>query len=268
MRAKLHPAVAMAGILTLVLLYVPLLAVAVFSVNASRYGLTWKGFTLDWYTRLFRNQAILEAAWNTLRLAVLSTIISTLLGTLLAIAMSRFPWSRRTQVGMDLMVYLPVVTPDIIFAAAMVVAFSVLRPLWAGFEPGMINMVLAHVTFQIAFVALVVQSRLATMGRVLEEAARDLYASSWYLFRRVTLPLLMPGIVAGSMLALTLSLDDFTISFFTAGPKSVTLPIHIYGEVGQRRDLNPQIHALSTLMLLATVLLVLGLERMTRKGTK
>jgi spermidine/putrescine transport system permease protein len=267
MRIKLPLLIPLAAIFTLVLLYVPLLAVAVFSVNASRYGLSWKGFTLDWYLRLFQNQAILEAAWNTLLLALLSTLISTLLGTLLAIAMSRFPWPRRTQSALDLLVYLPVVTPDIIFAAALVVAFGLLQPLSSHFQPGLLNMVLAHVTFQIAFVALVVQSRLATMGRVLEEAARDLYASNWYLFRRVTLPLLMPAIAAGAMLAFTLSLDDFTISFFTAGPRSVTLPIHIYGEVGQRRDLNPQIHALATLMLLATVLLVLALERLTRKGT-
>lgn len=262
MKARLHPVVGLVGILTLALLYLPLLAVAMFSVNASRYGLTWRGFTLDWYVRLMHNQAIQQATWNTLVLAVLSTLISTILGTLLAIAMERFPWPNRIRKAFDLVVYIPVVMPDIVFAAALVVAFGVLRSAWSVFEPGLLTMIVAHVTFQIAFVALVVQSRLATLGRVLEEAARDLYASTWYYLRRVLLPLLAPGIVAGAMLAFTLSLDDFVISFFTAGPESTTLPIHIYASV--RRGVTPEIHALSTLIFLATVVLVIGLERMTR----
>lgn len=264
MKSRIHPVVAVLGMAALVLLYLPLFAVAIFSVNASRYGLVWKGFTLDWYVRLFQNEYILEAAKNTLMLAVVSTAVSTVLGTLLALAMARFPWPKWQQGFFDLMVYLPVVTPDIIFAAALVVAFGMLRAVWSAFEPGMLTMIIAHVTFQIAFVALVVQSRLATMGRVLEEAARDLYASSGYLFRHVTLPLLMPGIVAGAMMAFTLSLDDFMISYMTAGPESTTLPIYIYASV--RRGITPEIHALSTLIVLATVLLVLGLERLTRTG--
>jgi len=131
------------------------------------------------------------------------------------------------------------------------------------FEPGLLNMIIGHITFQVAFVALVVRSRLVSMGHEIEEAARDLFANTPYLLRRVTLPLILPGIVAGGMLAFTLSLDDFVISFFTAGPESITLPLYIFAAV--RRGVTPQIHALSTLVLLATVILVVGVERLTRK---
>jgi spermidine/putrescine transport system permease protein len=248
------------ALVTLGFLYIPMLAVAICSLNAGRHGFVWRGFTLQWYGALFHDPFIMEAVRNTLVLAVASTVISTGLGTLLAIGLSRFPWPRWLRGYLDLTLYLPVVTPDIIFAAALVVAFSILRFFSPLFRLGLPAMIIAHVTFQIAFVALVVRSRLASIGRTLEEAARDLYADTPYVLRRVILPLLMPGIVAGAMLAFTLSLDDFVISFFTAGPESRTLPILIYGEV--RRGVTPQMHALSTLILLVTVLLVLGLERM------
>jgi spermidine/putrescine transport system permease protein len=244
-------------------LYLPLLAVAVFSVNATRYGLVWRGFTLDWYIKLFHNEFILEAAWNTLVLAVVSTIVATILGTILAIGMDRFPWGRKTSTFLDLVLHIPVVIPDIILAAALVVAFGLLRVISSVFEPGLFNMIIGHITFQISFVALVVRSRLVSIGREVEEAARDLFASTPYLLLRVTIPLLLPGIVAGAMLAFTLSLDDFVISFFTAGPDSVTLPLFIFAAV--RRGVTPQIHALSTLVVLITVVLIIGMERFTRK---
>ena len=259
---RCHPIISAIAIGTVAFLYLPLLAVAVFSVNATKYGLVWRGFTLQWYTKLFHNELILTAAWNTLVLAVISTLVATVLGTLLAIGMDRFPWRRKTSTFLDLVLHVPVIIPDIILAAALVVAFGLLRYLSSWFEPGLFNMIIGHITFQISFVALVVRSRLVTIGRDVEEAARDLFASSSYLLRRVTLPLLMPGIVAGAMLAFTLSLDDFVISFFTAGPDSVTLPIYIFAAV--RRGVTPQIHALSTLIVLATVVLIVGMERFTR----
>jgi spermidine/putrescine transport system permease protein len=259
-----HPLITSLALLTMGFLYLPLLGVAVFSVNAARRGLVWKGFTLDWYIKLFSNEWILEATWNTLVLAVVSTIIATILGTVLAIGMDRFPWSRRTNSFLDIILHIPVVIPDIILAAALVVAFGLLRLLSDVFEPGLMNMIIGHITFQIAFVALVVRSRLVAIGREVEEAARDLFASNWYLLHRVMLPLLMPGIVAGAMLAFTLSLDDFVISFFTAGPESQTLPLYIFAAV--RRGVTPQIHALSTLIMLVTVILVVATERLTRKG--
>jgi spermidine/putrescine transport system permease protein len=132
------------------------------------------------------------------------------------------------------------------------------------FDMGMIDMIIGHVTFQIAFVALVVRSRLTLIGQDVEEAARDLFAGNWYLMRNVMLPLMMPGIVAGAMLAFTLSLDDFVISFFLSGPDSQTLPLYIYSAV--RRGVSPQIHALSTLIVLVTVVLVVGAERISKKS--
>ncbi len=258
-----HFLVTAMAMLTVGFLYLPLLSVAVFSVNATRYGLVWKGFTLDWYTKLFQNEFILEAAWNTLVLAVVSTLVATVLGTLLAIGLDRFPWGKKSNTFLDVVLHIPVVIPDIILAAALVVAFGLLRFISSIFEPGLFNMIIGHITFQIAFVALVVRSRLVTIGRDIEEAARDLFASTPYLLRRVTIPLLMPGIIAGAMLAFTLSLDDFVISFFTAGPESVTLPLFIYAAV--RRGVTPQIHALSTLVVLVTMVLIIGMERFTRR---
>jgi spermidine/putrescine transport system permease protein len=195
---------------------------------------------------------------------VTSTLVATVLGTVLAIGMDRFPWTRRINNILDIILHIPVVITDIILAAALVVAFGLLRVLSAMFEPGLLNMIIGHITFQIAFVALVVRSRLVAIGSEIEEAARDLFAGNWYLMRRIMLPLLMPGIVAGGMLAFTLSLDDFVISFFTAGPESQTLPLYIFAAV--RRGVTPQIHALSTLIMIITVVLVIGTERFTRKG--
>lgn len=263
MTHRLHPAFSITAMVTLAFLYLPMLAVAVLSFNKTRYGLQWNGFTLNWYTRLLQNEEILEAARNTLFLAVVSTLIATVLGTMLAIALERYPWSKRFRAFLDNLSYLPVVTPDIILAVALVVAFGALRAISSLFELGMFTMILGHVTFQIAFVALTVQSRMKSLGRDLDEAARDLYADYGYYMRRVLLPLLTPGIVAGAMLAFTLSLDDFVISFFTAGPTSQTLPLIIYASV--RRGVTPEIHALSTLIFLATVVLVLLSERLTRR---
>jgi spermidine/putrescine transport system permease protein len=254
------------SLMTMAFLYLPLIGVAVFSVNSARRGLVWQGFTLSWYTKLFENEWILEAAWNTLVLALVSTVIATVLGTILAIGMDRFPWGKRTNGFLDIILHIPVVIPDIILAAALVVAFGLLRVVSSIFEPGLINMIIGHITFQLAFVALVVRSRLVAIGSEVEEAARDLFASNWYLLRKVMLPLLMPGIIAGGMLAFTLSLDDFVISFFTAGPESQTLPLFIFAAV--RRGVTPQIHALSTLVMLITVVLVVATERFTRSKEK
>ncbi len=259
-RARVATGLLAAG--SLALLYVPLAAVAIFSVNDSRHGLVWRGFTGKWYTQLFDDPRMWEITRNTLALATVSTALATVIGTALAIGIERFPWTRRSRLPIEATLQVPVVTPDILFAVGLVVAFELMRSVSRAFDPGLLTMILGHVSFQIAFVALVVRSRLAANGTIMEEAARDLYSSGWGLFRRVTLPLILPGVVAGAMLAFTLSLDDFVISFFTAGPTSTTLPIFIYASV--RRGLSPEIHALSTLMMLATVILVLGFERLGR----
>lgn len=263
---RFHWLVPLTALGSLAFLYVPLMAVAVFSVNNSRFGLSWQGFTLKWYAKLFANEQILEAAWNTLVLATVSTVIATVIGTILAIGLDRYPWPKRLFSALDINLHLPVVTPEIVFAAALAVAFGVLRLVFSIFEPGLLNMIIGHITFQVSFVALVVRARLEAISKDYEEAARDLYADNAYLLRRVMLPLLKPGIVGGAMLAFTLSLDDFVVSFFTAGPTSVTLPLYIYAIV--RRGVTPEIHALSTLALTATVVLVMLSERFTRKQNK
>jgi spermidine/putrescine transport system permease protein len=264
MRRGNSNAITLTSVGVFVFLYIPLLCVAMFSFNASKFGLTWGGFTLDWYARMFHNEVILKAALNTLLLAVVSTVISTFLGTMLAIGMYRFPWKKKTMGKLDALLHLPVVTPDIIFAVALVIAFSVIRHFTGLFELGMPSMIVGHVTFQISFVALVVRGRLELIGHDVEEAAYDLYADHKRVLFKVLLPLLKPGILAGAMLAFTLSLDDFVISFFTAGPKSTTLPLFIYSAL--KRGITPEIHALSTIVMILTIVLVMVMQKFTAKN--
>ncbi|MCC6553122.1 MAG: ABC transporter permease [Gemmatimonadaceae bacterium] len=255
--------------LVFALLYAPLFAVAVYSFNRAEKGSVWAGFSLRWYLQIVadpevsrRAFEVREAALNTLLLGAASTLIATILGTLLAIGIQRTPWSKRAARLLDAAIDLPVVTPDIVFATALLVAFNVLRYVSPWFNPGLPAMIIGHVTLQIAFVALIVRSRLVLIGATLSEAARDLYATSAYHFRRVTLPLLWPAIVAGGTLAFTLSLNDFVISFFTCGPGSVTLPIYVYHS--QMRGLRTDLFAVSTLFVLGTIGLVLTAEQLTR----
>ncbi|MBN8525301.1 MAG: ABC transporter permease [Planctomycetes bacterium] len=244
----------------LAILYIPLLAVGILSFNATRYGQQWGGFTTAWYAMMATNDAILAAAWNSLLVGVASTVIATVLGTLLALGLHRTPWPRWFRRGSDLAINLPVVTPDIILAIALVGAFAVLREWWAVFKPGLVTLIVAHATFQISFVTLVVSSRLATIGRDQVEAARDLYANTGQIWLRVLLPQLMPGIIAGALLAFTISLDDFVVSFFVSGPDATTLPLLIYASV--RRGVTPEIHALSTIIVAGTMLAIIAVAWM------
>jgi len=233
-------------------LYAPIAVVAVYSFNSARYGGPWQGFSAAWYGKLFDSPDKLDAAKNTLELGLTSTAISTLLGTLLGYGLSRYRFPGK-KVFSRLM-YIPVVIPDIVMAIAMLMFFSLLRERLglSLFELGMSTMILAHVTFQIPFVAIVVRSRMIGIDPAIEEAARDLGASAWQSFRHVTLPMLLPAVVAGAMLAFTLSLDDFVVSFFTTGPGAMTLPILIYTSV--KRGITPDINALSTLIVLVSVI--------------
>jgi len=251
--------ITLSSVLIFIFLYVPMLCVVIFSFNASKMGLTWGGFSTHWYEKLIHNEMILHAAWNTLVLAVASTAVSTIFGTLLAIGMYRFPWSRKAFGKLNLLLHMPVVTPDIIFAVALVIAFSVIRYLTGFFELGMGSMIVGHITFQTSFVALAVKGRMELIGSDVEEAACDLYAGYWRVLTKVLLPMLTPGIIAGAMLAFTLSLDDFVISFFTAGPKSTTLPLFIYASV--KRGITPEIHALSSIIMLVTIIAVALMQK-------
>jgi spermidine/putrescine transport system permease protein len=231
-------------------LYAPIAVVIVYSFNAARFGAGWAGFTMKWYATLLENSLALSAAKNTLLLGLFSTAISTVLGTLLGFGLNRF--SIPGKQIFNRLLYVPVFIPDIVLAVALLLFYSLVRE-WLGlFELGLTTMVLAHVTFQIPFVAIVVRSRLTGLDPALEEAACDLGANEWQTFRHVTLPLMRPGVIAAAMLAFTLSLDDFVVSFFTSGPGSTTLPILIYSSV--KRGVTPDINALSTLIVLASIL--------------
>jgi len=242
-------------------LYAPIVAVVVFSFNEGRFGTDWQGFTLKWYATLPGNQVALAAAWNTFLLALCSTVIATFLGTLLGYALRRYEFPGRRLLGR--LLHVPVFVPDIIMAVSLLLFFGLVRK-WSGwFELGLPTMIVAHVTFQVPFVAIVVRSRLAGLDPWLEEAAHDLGANAWQTFRSVTLPLMLPGVLAGAMLAFTLSLDDFVVSFFTSGPGSQTLPILIYGSA--RRGITPDINALSTLIIVLSAFATVGVTLLQRK---
>lgn len=239
-----------AALLLYAFLYAPIMVVLVFSFNSARHGASWQGFTMQWYRTLFENEQALAAAKNTLALAVFSTLVATVLGTMLGFGFSRY---RIPGGGLfNRLLYLPVFIPDIVMAVSLLLFFSLARQWWGLFQLGLPTMICGHVTFQIPFVAIVVRSRLAGLDPALEEAAHDLGANAWQTFWRVTFPLMLPGVAAGGMLALTLSLDDFVVSFFTSGPGSTTLPILIYSSV--KRGITPDINALSTLIVIVSTL--------------
>ncbi|MEI6082930.1 MAG: ABC transporter permease [Verrucomicrobiota bacterium] len=243
-----------------VFMYAPIVVVIVFSFNAAKHGGPWTGFTTEWYAKLLDSPDKLKATENTAILAFASTILATVLGTMLGYGLSRY-WFPGKKL-FSLMMYIPVVIPDIVMAVAMLSFYALVRD-WLGlFELGMTTMIIAHITFQIPFVAIVVRSRLAGMDPAIEEAAHDLGASSWQTFWNVTFPLMLPGVLAGAMLAFTLSLDDFVVSFFTTGPGATTLPILIYSSV--KRGITPDINALSTLIVLASVIGTIGVTLLQR----
>jgi spermidine/putrescine transport system permease protein len=232
-----------------VFLYAPIAVVVLQSFNRAPRGTEWHGFTTEWYRTLAHNEPAQHATVITLTLAAMSSVVSTTLGTLLALALRRetFFGKRFAEATLQSVI----VVPDIVMAVALLMFYAVLRQWTDALAPGLFTMTLAHITFQIPFVTLVVRARLTGLDPSLTEAAHDLGASRWQCFRHVTLPLIGPGILAGALLAFTLSLDDFVVSFFTTGPGATTLPIFIYSSV--KRGLTPDINALSTLLVLVSV---------------
>jgi len=254
-----HPLLAAHSLLMLAFVYVPVLIVMAYSFNDTRLNAVWQGWTWKWYTSLLTNDRIMEALANSLTIALVSTVISTILGTIAALAL-RGAVTRSKQKYMGLL-YLPIIVPDIIMGLSLLLLFSQLHiPLGKG------TVIAAHITFSISYVYVVVAARLTGMGRDLEEAAQDLGATPWQSFRYIMLPAILPGVIAGAIIAFTLSLDDFIISFFVTGPNSTTLPIYIYGQV--KRGISPEINALSTLMVVVTVLLVILAEWLRSLGMK
>lgn len=244
------------GFLIYTFLYLPIMILVAYSFNRSKLNAVWTGFTLDWYTVLVRDTTIIQAAWNSLVVAVFSTIIATMIGTLAAVGMHRYHFRGKT--ALNGLLYIPVIIPEIVMGISLLVFFSMVRvPL------GLLSLILAHVTFCIPFVALTVMARMEGFDRHLEEAAMDLGANNLQTLRYVTIPVIMPGILAGALLSFTLSLDDVIISFFVSGPGSMTLPLKIYSMV--KFAVTPEINALSTIMVVLTLVLVLVAESLRLK---
>lgn len=248
-------------------LYLPVLILILFSFNNTRSVAVFTGFSTEWYTSLSRNGELLDAARNSLLVGLITTIAATLIGTLTAIAMERYRFKLRTTFDANL--YLPIVIPEIVMGISLLLFFNqalfpFLQDLFGlRLTTGLHTITISHIAFDIPFVYVIVRARLADFDRSLEEAAADLGADEWQTFKRVTLPLLMPGIIGGALMAFTLSLDDYLITAFTKGIREQTMPLYIYSLV--RRGVTPEINALSTALLLGSIGLI-GLSLTAQNG--
>jgi putrescine transport system permease protein len=237
-------------------LYGPMILLVIFSFNASRLVTVWGGFSMRWYAALFSDAQLIASVRTSLLVAAFSAAIATVNGTLAAIALVRFG-RFRTRTLFSGAIYAPLVMPEVILGLSLLLLFVAL-----GIERGLWTIIAAHATFTMCFVAVVVRSRLVGFDRALEEAAMDLGAGPVRAFMAVTLPLVAPAIVAGFLLAFTLSLDDLVIASFTAGPGSTTLPMRVYSQV--RLGVSPEINAISTLMLVVVALVLLSVAALSR----
>lgn len=245
--------------LVFLFLYAPIVVLVIYSFNESRYRGTWGGFSLKWYESLFSNETILSALYYTILIAVAAALVSTILGTAAALAISRLKkLSRNTIINIS---YLPVLNPDIVTGVSLMLLFIFLR-----IPFGTISLLLAHITFCVPYVVLSVMPKIRQLKPNLYEAALDLGASPAYAFRKVVLPELMPGIITGAIFAFTLSLDDFVISFFTTGNGVQTLPLAIYAMA--RKGVSPEVNAISTIMFAAVLLLLVIVNRRSNRETK
>jgi spermidine/putrescine transport system permease protein len=236
----------------LVFLYTPILTLMAFSFNDSRRNIVWRGFTLKYYEKAMGNDGLIEAFTNSLTIALLSTIASVILGAMVAVLLWRFRFIGKAPY--EGAVALPIVIPEICMGVAMLVFFA--RIGWPTDLPWPLNLgaiTIAHISFSFPFAAMVIRARLVNFNRELEEAAKDLGASEWQAFRDVLIPHMKPGLVAGGLLAFTLSLDDFVITFFTSGPGTVTFPVKVYSMV--RFSVTPEVNAASTVLIVITVAL-------------
>jgi spermidine/putrescine transport system permease protein len=227
-----------------VFLYFPIVALIAFSFNDSKRNITWQGFTFKYYEKAFNNTALHDAFLNTITIASISTVVSTILGTMLGLILHRYKFPGKGP--FDSWIHLPIVIPEVCLGVAMLAFFTMFKiPL------GIFTVAVSHIAFSIPFVAVVIRSRMSGFDPALEEASHDLGASEWQTFWGVTFPYMLPGVVAGALLALTLSLDDFVITFFTSGPGSTTFPIKIYSMV--RFSVTPEVNAASTVLIVLTL---------------
>lgn len=244
--------------LGLAFLYLPMIILIIYSFNAGKLVTVWTGFSTKWYGELFQNEAFMNAAWVTLKVGLLSSTIATILGTMAALVLvraGRFP-GRTLFSGM---IYAPLVMPEVITGLSLLLLFIAI-----GMDRGVMTIVLAHTTFSMCYVSVVVSSRLVSFDRALEEAALDLGCTQFDAFRSVTLPIIAPAVIAGWLLAFTLSLDDLVIASFTSGPSSTTLPIKIFSAV--RLGVSPEINALSTIMISIVAFGVITVSLMSKRS--
>ena len=245
--------------LTFVFLYAPIAILILFSFNDSRRNIVWQGFTFDYYIKAANNLSLIEAFTNSLVIALLSTAISVVLGGLFALALHRFRFPGKPAV--EAANQLPIVVPEICMGVALLVFFAEVGwPRGLPWPLSLANIVAGHVAFSFPFVAVVVRARLQGFDRAQEEASRDLGASEFQTFRRVTLPYMRPGLIAGGLLAMTLSLDDFVITFFTSGPETLTFPVKVYSMV--RFGATPEVNAASTVLIAITIALTVVAMRL------
>jgi len=231
-------------------IYAPIIILVIFSFNTQKLNVRWEGFTLHWYSELFTDRQIFVATKNTLIIAIISTLVATVIGTLAALAMHRYRFPMYN--ASETLMYVPIVIPEVVMGISLLVFFALIN-----FSLGITTIIFSHIAFNIPFVTLVVRARLHGYDKAIDEAAMDLGANEFITFRRVTLPTIMPGVLSGAMLALTLSLDDYVITFFTAGPGSTTLPLRVYSMA--RFMVTPEINALSTVwVLFIFILLAVG----------
>lgn len=232
-------------------LYVPLLIVVLYSFNDSKLNAEWVGFTFKWYTTLFNDGPMLIAARNSLMIGAVTSLFATIFGTMAGWVLHRY----KAPV-LQLLTVTPIAIPEILTGVSLLIFFNLLN-----FTLGYLSITLSHIAFCIGFVAIVVRSRMEGMDEALVEAARDLGASPWQAFRLITLPLIMPGVIAGALMAFTLSIDDFVITFFTAGVDSETLPLRIYSMV--KIAVTPEVNAISSLLMLLTLVIITAVAKLS-----
>ena len=241
-------------------LYFPIIALMATSFNEDKRNITWKGFTTDWYVKAYNDASLFNALVNSLTVAVVSTIVSTIIGTMLGLALYRYRFPNKAS--FESIAYLPIVIPEISMAVAMLAYFAQFLEV----PLGLFTITVSHIAFSFPFVAVVVRTRMAGFDESLEEASRDLGASGQQTFWNVTVPYMMPGIIAGALLAFTLSLDDFVITQFTSGPGSTTLPIKIYSMV--RFSVTPTVNAASTVLIVITLTVAVAAMAMQARSEK
>jgi len=241
-----------------VFLYLPMVILVIYSFNASKLVTVWAGFSTKWYAELFQNDAFLDAAWVTLQVGVASSTLATILGTMAAYVLVRSGRFRGRTLFSG-MIYAPLVMPEVITGLSLLLLF-----IGIGLDRGIFTIILAHTTFSMCYVSVVVSSRLVSFDQSLEEAALDLGCSPFESFRLVTLPIIAPAVISGWLLAFTLSLDDLVIASFTSGPSATTLPIKIFSAV--RMGVSPEINALSTLMIAIVAIGVISASIVSKRA--